>query len=216
VGRGVEVADCAGAGAGRFFGMSRGAGVGYSEGAGGGRFFGMSRGAGVGDSAEAGAGRFLGARRGAAVGDPVGAGARRFFGMRPGAGVGGHGGAEAAVGGARGCLRPRLPGTGGGIITGTGTGLAAAGSRTGVASGLADRAAALCLSVADSVLALADPWLAGMYAGSAVEAPISGSRSTGSIAISGLFAANAALGSAMASHIACLDFRTFFATSCIS
>ena len=61
--------------------------------------------------------------------------------MRHGAGVGAHVGAEVAVGGARGCLRPRLPGTGGGIITGTGKGLTAAGSRTGVASGLAARAA---------------------------------------------------------------------------
>ena len=137
VARGVGVADCVGAGAGRFFGMSRGAGV--------------------GDSAEAGAGRLLGAKLGAAVEDPVGAGAGRFFGMRRGAGVGDHVGAEAAVGGARGCLQLRLPGTGGGIITGTGNGLAMAGSRTGVASGLAPRAAGLCLSVADSVLALADP-----------------------------------------------------------
>jgi len=158
----------------------------------------------------------LGARRGAAVGEPMGVGAGRFFGIRHGAGVGDHVGAEAAVVGARGCLRPRLPGTGGGIITGTGNGLAAAGCRTGVASGVAARAAALCLSVADNVLALADPWLAGMYACAAFGAPISGSGSTGSIAISGLFAANAALTSAMASHIACLDFQTFFATSCTS
>jgi len=216
VGRGVGVADCAGAAEGSFFGMSRGAGVGDSGGTRAGRFFGMSRGAGVRDSAGVGAGYFLVARRGTAVGDPVGAGVGPFFCMRCGAAVGDHVGAEVAVGGARGYLRLRLPGTGGRIIIGTGNGLTAAGSRTGVASDLATRAAALCLSLADSALALADPWLAGMYTGSAVGAPISGSRSTGSIAIYGLFAANAALASAMASHIACLDFRTFFATSCIS
>ena len=171
----MGVADCAGAGAGRFFGMSRGVGVGDSGGVGVGCFFGISRGVRVGDSAGAGMGCFLGARRGAAVEDPVGAGAGRLFGMRLGAGVGDNVGAEAAVGGARFCLRPRLLGTGGGIITSTGNGLAAASSRTGVASGLATHAADLCLSVAESVLALADPWLAGMYIGSAVGAPISGS-----------------------------------------
>jgi len=113
-------------------------------------------------------------------------------------------------------LRPRLPGTGGGIITSTAKGLAGARSRTGVTSGLAALAGGPFLSAADSVLALVDPWLAGMYPGSAVGATISGSQSTGSIAIFGFSAANAARASAMASHNACLHFGTFFATSCIS
>jgi len=144
-------------------------------------------------------GTLLGPRRGAGVGDCVGA-------------VGEAGGSL----GASCCLRPRLPGTVGGIITGTAKGLARARSRIGVTSGLAALPAPLCLSAADSVLALLDPWLAGMYAGSAVGAPISGSQSTGSIAICGFSAVNAACAMAMGSHIACLDFRTFFATSSIS
>jgi len=118
------------------------------------------------------------------VGDSGGAEAGHFFGMRRGAGVGDHVGAVAAVGGTRGCLRPSLPGTGGGIITGGGNRLAVAGSRIGIASPFTARPAAFCLSVADSVLDLAVPWLAGMYAGSTSGATISGSRLTSSIAIS--------------------------------
>jgi len=95
------------------------------------------------------------------------------------------------------CLRPRLPGTGGRIITSTAKGLARARSRTGVTSGLAAPTAALYLSAADSVLALVDPWLAGIYPGSPVGAPISGSRSTGSVAIFGFSAANTARTSAI-------------------
>jgi len=189
-------------------------------GAGAGCFLGVELGVEVVACMGAGAGRFLGVRCGAGVADCVGAGAGRFLGPRRGVGVGAGEAAGGGAGGgslaASGCLRPRLPGTGGGIITGTARGLAGARSRTGVASSLAAHAATLCLSAADSVLALVDPWLAGMYAGSAVGAPISGSRSTGSIAILGLSAEIAARASAMASHIACLDFRTFFATSCFS
>jgi hypothetical protein len=231
--RGVGVGDCVGAGTGRFLAVRRGAGVGDCVGAGAGRFFGVRCGAGVADCVGAGAGRFLGvgdcvgARAGRFLGlrcsvgvaDCVGAGGGCFLGPRRGAGVGdcvGAGGQAGGSLGVSGCLRPRLPGTGGGIITGTAKGLAGARSRTGVTSGLAALAAALCLSAADSVLVLVDPWLAGMDAGSAVGAPISGSRSTGSIAIFRFSVANAARASAMASHIACLDFRTFFATSCIS
>jgi len=228
--RGAGVGDCVGAGTGCFLGVRRGAGVRDCVGAGAGSFLGVRWGAdcmgaraerflGVGDCVGAGAGRFLGLRFGAGVADCVGGGAGRFLGPRRGAGVGGCVGAGGEVGGsleASYCLGPRLPGTGGGIITGTAKGLAGARSRTGVTSGLATPAAALCHSAADSVLALVDPWLAGIYAGSAVGAPISGSRSTGSIAIFGFLAANAACASAMASHIACLDFCTFFDTFCIS
>ena len=174
-----------GAGAGPFLGR-RGARVGDCVGAGTGRFLGVRCGAEVRDCVGARAGRFLGLRFGAGVADCVGAGAGRFLGPRRGAGVGDCVGAGGEAGGSLGascCLRPRLPGTGGGIITGTAKGLASARSRTGVTSGLAAPAAALCLSAVDSVLAFVDPWLAGMYAGSAVGAPISGSRSTGSIAI---------------------------------
>jgi len=185
-----------GAGAGPFLGRRR-AGVGDCVGAGTGRFLGVRRGAGVRDFMGAGAGSFLGVRWaakcvGAGAGpflgvvDCVGAGAGRFLGLRFGAGVADCVGAGGEAGGCLGvscCLQPRLPGTGGGIITGTAKGLAGARSRKGVTFGLAALAAALCLSAADSILALVDPWLAGMYAGSAVGAPISGSRSTGSIAI---------------------------------
>jgi len=59
--------------------------------------------------------------------------------------------------GAGACLRPCLPSTDCGILTGTGKDLADTCSRTGVASGLAARPAGLCLSAGDCVLAFVDP-----------------------------------------------------------
>jgi len=148
-------------------------------GAAAGRFLGVRLRAEVGACVEAGAGRFLGVRCGAGVGECMGAWAGCFLGLRHGVEVGtreGAGaGAEGGSLGASSCLHLCLPGTGGGIITRTARGLTGARSRIGVASGLAARAAALSLSAVDSVLALVDSWLAGMYASSAVGAPISGS-----------------------------------------